>query len=208
MKVRLFTEDLCLHRRGFRQIGEGAVVHAAQTGEHGVLQIEIDLRFGPEHLQAADLRLKRGNRLGEQSLIIMARADDDLLRGKTAGGAVQMSRLDVAHQGGKVKLDAEVAAQVVDQCRDGFARVQLLIVNAVQRSAVMAELAAIKITQRGCAKQFDVVAVLDRASGAERFEQVFFGFAAGEQIGAVALDLQSGELRPVCLLYTSDAADE
>ncbi|MNN79353.1 hypothetical protein D3C81_1959900 [compost metagenome] len=34
------------------------------------------------------------------------------------------------------------------------------------------------------------------ATVAEGFEQMFFGFSAGEQIGTVALDLQTGELRP------------
>jgi hypothetical protein len=54
-------------------------VHAAQTGEQGVLQVQVDLRSGAEHLQAADLRIERGDRLGQQGLIIVAGADNDLL---------------------------------------------------------------------------------------------------------------------------------
>jgi hypothetical protein len=96
-----------------------------------------------------------------------------------------------------VKLDAQVAAQVVDQRRNRFARIQLLIVHAVQRGAVVAELAAVQITQGSAAQQFDVVTVLHGAAVAEGFQQLFFGFGAGEQVRAVALELQAGELRPV-----------
>jgi hypothetical protein len=46
----------------------------------------------------------------------------------------------------------------------------------------MAELAVIQITQRRAAQQLDVIAMLDRAAGAEGFEQLFFGRAAGEQV--------------------------
>ena len=101
---------------------------------------------------------------------------------KAAGGAVQAARFDVAHQGGEMKLDAQVAAQVVDQRRNRFARIQLLIVHAVQRGAVMAELAAVQIAQGRAAQQLDAVAVLHGATGAEGFQQVFFGFGAGEQV--------------------------
>jgi hypothetical protein len=116
---------------------------------------------------------------------------------EAAGGAVQATRLDVAHQRGEVKLDAQVAAQVIDQRRNRLARIQLLIVHAVQRGAVVAELAAVQITQGSTAQQFDAVTVLHGAAGAEGFQQVFFGLGAGEQVRAVALELQAGELRPV-----------
>ncbi|MNY36989.1 hypothetical protein D3C86_1715170 [compost metagenome] len=58
---------------------------------------------------------------------------------------MQATRLDIAHQGRKVKLDPQVAAQEIDQRRNRFAGIQLLIVHAMQRSAVMAELTAVQI---------------------------------------------------------------
>ena len=67
----------------------------------------------------------------------------------------------------------------------------------MQRGAVMAELAAVQILHRRALQQLDVVAVFLRAAGAEGFQQVFFGFGAGEQVRAVALELQPGHLRPV-----------
>ncbi|MNP06397.1 hypothetical protein D3C76_983780 [compost metagenome] len=152
MQVRRVLQDLGLHRRGFGQIGEGAVMHAAQTGEQCVLQVEVDLRPGAEHLQAADLRVELGDLLGQQRLIVVTGTEDNLLATETAGGAVQAARFDVAHQGGEVKLDAQVATQKVDQRRNRFARIQLLVVHAVQRRAVMAELAAVQIGQLGAAQ--------------------------------------------------------
>ena len=73
----------------------------------------------------------------------------------------------------------------------------MLIVHPVQRGAVMAELAAVQIAQCSAAQQVDAVTVLHGATGAEGFQQVFFGFGAGEQVRAVALELQAGELRPL-----------
>lgn len=131
VQVRLLTQNLRLYRRRFRQIGEGAVVHATQAREQRVLQIKIDQRPGAEHLQATDLRVKRGNRLGQQCLIIVAGTDDDLLGSERPGRALQASGLDIAHQRGKVKLNTEVATQIVDQRRNRFARVQLLVVHPV-----------------------------------------------------------------------------
>src|SRR5689334_18922667 len=131
VQMRRVLQNFCLHRRGLRQVGEGAVVHATQAGEQRVLQVEVDVRSGAEHLQAADLRVEFGELLSQQGLIIMARTDDDLLRTEAAGGAVQAARLDVTHQGGKVKLDAQVATQEVDQRRNRFTRIQLLVVHAV-----------------------------------------------------------------------------
>ncbi|MNY61896.1 hypothetical protein D3C86_1986380 [compost metagenome] len=95
---------------------------------------------------------------------------------------MQATRFDVAHQGGEVKLDAQVATQKVDQRRNRFARIQLLVVHAVQRRAVMAELAVVQITQLGVTQQLDAVAVFHGATGAKGFQQLFFGFGAGEQV--------------------------
>ncbi|MNP08652.1 hypothetical protein D3C76_1007300 [compost metagenome] len=155
------------------------------------------MRAGAEHLQAADLRLEFGDLLGQQRLIIVAGADDDLLGTEAAGGAVQTARFDITDQGGKVKLDAQVAAQEIDQRRNRFAGIQLLVVHAVQRRTVMAELTAVQIAQRSTAQQVDAVTVLHRATFAEGFQQLFFRLGAGEQIRAIAFELQTGELRPV-----------
>ncbi|MNZ64626.1 hypothetical protein D3C78_828000 [compost metagenome] len=65
VQVRRVLQDFCLYRRGLRQVGEGAVVHAAQTGEQRVLQVEVDLRSGAEHLQAANLRLEFSDLFGQ-----------------------------------------------------------------------------------------------------------------------------------------------
>jgi hypothetical protein len=115
---------------------------------------------------------------------------------------VQATRLDITHQRGKVELDAQVAAQEIDQRRNRLARIQLLVVHAVQRGAVVAKLAAVQITQCSTAQQFDAVAVFNGAALAEGFKQLFFRLGAGEQVRAIALELQAGELRPV----TPDAA--
>jgi len=51
----------------------------------------------------------------------MAGANDDLFAAKAAGGAVQQARLDIAHQGGKVKFHVQVLPQVADQRRERLA---------------------------------------------------------------------------------------
>ncbi|CAI8945155.1 hypothetical protein EMIT0P12_50422 [Pseudomonas sp. IT-P12] len=197
VQVRFVAKDLRLHRRRFRQIGEGAVMHAAQPGEQCVLQVEIDLWPGAEHLQAADARFEFGDRLRQQRLIIVTGANDDLLGAEGARRAVQAAWLDVAHQGGEVELDLQLAAQVVDQRRQRLAGIQLLVVQAMQRGAVMAELAAVQVAQRRALQQFDAVTVLHGATRAERLEQMLLCLGAGEQVGAVTLEVQAGELRPL-----------
>src|SRR5471030_518630 len=127
LQVRRVPQDLCLHRSSFRQVGKRAVMHATQSSEQCVLQIQVDLRPGAKHLQTTDLRVERGNRLSQKGLIVVTGADDDLLGKEAAGSAVQAAGLNVAHQGGEVKLDAQFAAQVVDQRWNCFARIQLLI---------------------------------------------------------------------------------
>ncbi|MCY1175172.1 hypothetical protein D9M73_153980 [compost metagenome] len=64
-QVRAVGLQLRLEGLGLRQVGEGAVVHAAQTGEQRVLQVEVDLRSGAEHLQAANLRLEFSDLFGQ-----------------------------------------------------------------------------------------------------------------------------------------------
>ncbi|MNZ84660.1 hypothetical protein D3C78_1034240 [compost metagenome] len=196
MQVGCFTQDLRPHRLRLRQVGEGAVVHATQTGEQGVLQVKVGLRPGTEHLQAADLRLERDDRIGQQGLIVMAGADDDLLAGEAARRAVYTTGFDIAHQGREVERHAKVATQVVDQGRDRFARVQLLVIQAMQGCAVVTEPAAVQAAQRGTAQQFDTVTVLDGAPFTEGFQQVFLGFGSSEQVRTVALERQTGKLRP------------
>ncbi|MNZ64627.1 hypothetical protein D3C78_828010 [compost metagenome] len=127
----------------------------------------------------------------------MAGADNDLLGTEAAGGAVQATRFDISDQGGEVKLDPQVAAQEVDQRRNRFAGIQLLIVHAMQRSAMMAELTVVQIAQCGTAQQVDTVTVLHRAAVAKGLQQLFFRLGAGEQVRAIALELQAGELGPI-----------
>ena len=110
---------------------------------------------------------------------------------------MQLARLYVTYQRGEVKLHVQVLAQVMDQRRDRLAGVQLLVILAMQGGAVMAELAGVQVVHCSALQQLDVVAVLPRAPGAEGFEQMFFGFGAGEQVGAIALERQARRLRPL-----------
>ncbi|MCY1535156.1 hypothetical protein D9M68_705490 [compost metagenome] len=171
-------------------------MHAAEAGEHRLVQAEVALRAHPQHLQAAHLRLQRGDGFGQQGLIVVAGADDDLLRPATAPGAVDNPRLDIAHQGGEMELDAMLATQMVHQRGDGLARVDLLVVQAQQRGAVMAELALVEVVQAFSAQQLDLVAMFRRAHFAEGFQQLFLGAGAGEQQGAVAADVKACSLCP------------
>lgn len=191
LQRRALAADLLAHRLGFRQVGEGAVVHAGQAGEHRMLQVQRLLRGDAQHLQAADLRLQRAQLLGEQGQVVVTGADDDLPRLEAPGGGVQQARLDVAHQGGEMELHVELAGQPGGQRRQCLARVQLLVVEAVQGGAVVAEAAGVDAAQRLAAEQLDAVAVLAGAAGAEGFQQPFLGFAAGEQQRALALDREA-----------------
>ena len=130
----------------------------------------------------------------------MPGADDDLLATKAARRGVDPAGFDIAHQGGKVEFHFQFLTQIVDQRRNRFPRIQLLIVPAMQRGAVMAKLAAVQIIQRGALQQFDVVAVLLGATGAEGFQQMLFGFGAGEQVRAIALDLKTDHGAKAALL--------
>jgi hypothetical protein len=58
----------------------------------------------------------------------------------------------------------------------------LLIVHPVQRGAVMAELAAVHIAQCSATQQVDAVTVFHGATGAEGFQQMFFGFGTSKQV--------------------------
>ena len=143
MQVRAVAQDLRLHRRRFRQIGKGTVVHATEPRQHGMLQIQVVQRPGAEHLQATDLRRQRGQRLAQQGLVVMPGADDDLLAVEHPSRAVQAAGLDIAYQGGKVKLDPQLATQVVNQAGQRFTRVHLLVIEAMQGRPMMAEAAII-----------------------------------------------------------------
>ena len=97
-----------------------------------------------------------------------------------------------------MKHDAQRVAQVLDQRRDGFAGIDLLVVQAMQRGAVMLELAAIQGAEITGAEPFGTVAIFLRAALTECIEQLFFGFGAGEQIRAVALEVEARLPGPVC----------
>ena len=43
-----------------------------------------------------------------------------------------------------MKFDAQLTLQIVDKGRDGFARIHLLVVKAMQSGAMMAELATVQ----------------------------------------------------------------
>ena len=72
LQMRRFAQDLRLDHSGFRQVGESAVMHATQAGEQGVLQVQIKHRPRTQHLQAAGVRVERGDGFGQQGLIVVA----------------------------------------------------------------------------------------------------------------------------------------
>ncbi|MNC77413.1 hypothetical protein D3C75_1293660 [compost metagenome] len=49
-QVRAVGLQLRFKRLGLRQVGEGAVVYAAQAGQQCVLQVELEARPGTQHL--------------------------------------------------------------------------------------------------------------------------------------------------------------
>ncbi|MNZ91960.1 hypothetical protein D3C78_1109660 [compost metagenome] len=142
-QVRAVAKQLRLEGLGLRQVGEGAVMHAAQTGQQGMLQIQVETRAGTQHLQAADLWLQLGDGFGEQGLIVMPGTDHDLRGAEIACSGRDLSWLDIANQGGEMKLHIQFLLQEADQCGDGFTGVQLLVVQSTQGCAVVAKLAAI-----------------------------------------------------------------
>ncbi|MCY1396355.1 hypothetical protein D9M71_113240 [compost metagenome] len=160
--------------------------------------LQIQGKFGPgtQHLQTTDLRGQLCQWFGQEGLVIVPRTDHDLFTGKGPSSTEDTPGLDLTHQCGKVKLDAQLFLQVGDQHWDRFTRVQLLIVQPEQGCAMVAELAATEILQRRALQQFHAVIVLDRTTCTECLEQCVFLFSAGKQDRAVALELEVGLLRP------------
>ncbi|MCY1300947.1 hypothetical protein D9M70_505350 [compost metagenome] len=80
---------------------------------------------------------------------------------------------------------------MVDDLRQRLARVQLLVVQPVQGGAVVGEAAGVQAFQGGAAQQFDAVAELTRAAGAESFKHGLLGLGAGEDQRALLLQRQA-----------------
>ncbi|MNI99216.1 hypothetical protein D3C73_1582360 [compost metagenome] len=79
-----------------------------------------------------------------------------------------------------MKLHIQFLLQEADQGRDGFAGVQLLVVQSAQGRTVMAKLAAVQVIQRRTGQQFDLVAMFHSPFGTKGFQQLLFKGGARE----------------------------